>query len=68
MLNYATGSTWTKQKTIWDVFRQYDSAMLVFFIYTVSTVYAFDHRFIVEQILFMQYYYNVAWAYYKLRH
>jgi len=51
-----------------DVFRQYESAMLVFFIYTVSPVYAFDHRFIAQQILFMQYYHNVAWAYYKLRH
>lgn len=52
-----------------DLFRQYDSAMLVFFyLYSVSPVYAFDLRFIVQQSLFMQYYYNVAWAYYKLRH
>lgn len=56
------------KRPLGDVFRQYNSAMLVFFIYTVSPVYAFDHRFMVQEILFMQYYYNVAWAYYKLRH
>jgi len=48
-----------------NLFRQYDNARWVFlFIRCLQLV----HLILVQQILFMQYYCNVAWAYYKLRY